>query len=127
MIRYRYNTQIQPAAPFVHLLLRNPANGRELTSAPAQIDSAADRTVLPQALVDSLDLAQIGSMLIGGLGGITYTLPTYVVQIGIHDLPVQTVKVVASADEHWTLLGRDILNNVRLVLDGPKSALEIAP
>jgi hypothetical protein len=125
VIRYRYNTQIQPAAPFVHLLLRNPASGRELPSVPAQIDTAADRTVLPQALADSLALPQIGTMLIGGLGGITYTLPTYVVLIGVHDLAVQPIKVVASADEDWTLLGRDLLNNIRLTLDGPQSALEI--
>jgi hypothetical protein len=125
VIRYRYNTQVRPAAPFVHLLLRNPANGRELSSVPAQIDTAADRTVLPQALADNLGLAQIGTMLIGGLGGITYTLPTYVLLIGVHDLTAQPVKVVASADETWTLLGRDLLNGIRLTLDGPQSALEI--
>lgn len=125
MIRYRYNTQLQPPAPFVHLLLRNPADGSELLAVPAQIDTAADRTVLPQSLVKNLGLAQIGTMLIGGLGGITYTLPTYVVMVGIHDLAVQPIKVVASADEEWPLLGRDILNSVRLTLDGPQSVLEI--
>ncbi len=125
MIRYRYNTQLQPPAPFVHLLLRNPADGSELPAVPAQIDTAADLTVLPQALVKNLGLAQIGSMLIGGLGGITYTLPTYVVLVGIHDLAMQPVKVVASADEAWPLLGRDLLNAVRLTLDGPQSVLEI--
>ncbi len=62
-------------------------------------------------------------MLIGGLGGITYTLPTYVVLVGIHDLAVQPIKVVASADEAWPLLGRDLLNAVRLTLDGPQSVL----
>ena len=95
MIRYRYNTQLQPPAPFVHLLLRNPADGNELSAVPAQIDTAADLTVLPQSLIKNLGLAQIGTLLIGGLGGITYTLPTYVVLIGIHDLVPQPIKVVA--------------------------------
>jgi hypothetical protein len=54
VIRYRYNTQLQPPAPFVHLLLRNPADGSELLAVPAQIDTAADRTVLPQTLVKNL-------------------------------------------------------------------------
>jgi hypothetical protein len=125
VIRYRYNTQVQPPAPFVHLRIRNPADGRELSDVPAQIDTAADRTVLPQALAESLGLAQIGTMLIGGLGGITYNLPTFLVLIGLHDLPQKPVKVVASADEAWILLGRDFLNSVRLTLDGPQSALEI--
>ena len=125
MIRYRYNTQLQPPAPFVHLLLRNPADNNELSAVPAQIDTAADLTVLPQSLIKNLGLAQIGTLLIGGLGGITYTLPTYVVLIGIHDLVPQPIKVVASADEEWPLLGRDLLNSVRLTLDGPQSVLEI--
>jgi hypothetical protein len=125
VIRYRYNTQIEPPAPFVHLLLRNPADGTELSNVPAQLDTAADRTVLPQSVVANLRLAQIGTMLIGGLGGITYTLPTYVVLVSVHDLAPVPVKIVASSDEQWILLGRDVLNALRLTLDGPKGALEI--
>jgi hypothetical protein len=64
-------------------------------------------------------------MLIGGLGGITYTLPTYVVLVSVHDLAPVPVKIVASSDEQWILLGRDVLNALRLTLDGPKGALEI--
>lgn len=126
MIRYRYNTQLQPPAPFVHASLRNPADGTHLDNVPAQIDSAADRTVLPQAVVDQLGLAQTGAMLIGGLGGVTYTLPTYVVLLGIHDFAPRPVKVVASPDEPWILLGRDVLNAVRVTLDGPRQILDLA-
>ena len=64
-------------------------------------------------------------MAIGGLGGIIYSLPTYIVFVAIHDLAPQAVKVVASADEPWMLLGRDVLNGHRLVLDGPGSYLEV--
>jgi len=125
VIRYRYNSQLDPAAPFVHVALRNPADGTELTNISAQVDSAADRSVLPQSLVNQLGLAQIGTLAIGGLGGIIYTLPTYVVFVAIHDLSPQAIKVVASADEPWILLGRDVLNAHRLILDGPGSVLEV--
>jgi predicted aspartyl protease len=125
VIRYRYNTQLQPPAPFVYIQLRNPGDGNQLANVPAQIDTAADRTVLPQSLVKALDLAQIGTMRIGGLGGITYELPTYVVYAGIHDFAMQPVKIVASAEEHWILLGRDVLNAIRFVLDGPHGVLEV--
>jgi hypothetical protein len=126
VIRYRYNTQLQPPAPFVHASLQNPADGTQVDNVPAQIDSAADRTVLPQAVVDQLGLAQTGAMLIGGLGGMTYTLRTYVVLLGIHDLPPRPVKVVATADEPWILLGRDVLNAVRVTLDGPRQVLDVS-
>jgi hypothetical protein len=125
VIRYRYNKQLQPPAPFVHLRIRNPATGKELANVPAQVDSAADRTVLPDRLVHDLELSQIGTTLIGGLGGITYTLATYVVFIGVHDLPYRSIKIVANADEEWALLGRDVLDSLRIVLDGPQGILEI--
>jgi len=70
-------------------------------------------------------LSQVGEILIGGLGGSIYSLPAHVVTLSIHDQPAQTVKVIASADEPWVLLGRDVLNAYRVILDGPRSALEL--
>jgi hypothetical protein len=80
---------------------------------------------LPDAVVQTLDLPQMGTMAVGGLGGITYTLPTYAVLLSIHDLSIQPVKVIGAANEPWVLLGRDVVNAHRLVLDGPQLALEI--
>jgi hypothetical protein len=125
VIRYRYNIQLSPPAPFVHLALRNPADGTELNGIAAQIDSAADRTVLPESIVQELGLAQVGTLPIGGLGGIVYALPTYVVEIAIHDLAPCAVKIVATANESWILLGRDVINAHRLILDGPGGLLDL--
>ena len=125
MIRYRYSNHLSPPAPFVHVTLRNPAGGAELAGVPAQIDTAADRSVLPLALVAQLGLAQTGTLAIGGLGGIVYSLPTFVAFVAIHDLAPQAIKVIASEGEPWMLLGRDVLNAHRLLLDGPASALEV--
>jgi predicted aspartyl protease len=123
--RYNYNSQLQPPAPFVHVVVRNPADGSELQGIPAQIDTGADQTVLPETVVQGLQLPRMGTMLVGGFAGTTITLPTYAVLLGIHDRPLQPVKVVASAEEKWVLLGRDVLNSFRIVVDGPQLVLEI--
>ncbi len=125
MIRYACNRQMQPPAPFLHVSVKNPATVEALPQVPAQVDSAADRTVLPLAIVETLRLPQVGQTLIGGLGGTTHLLPAYVVLLGVHDLPQVPIKVIASADESWVLLGRDALNRHRVVLDGPQLALEL--
>lgn len=125
MIRYRYKIQVQPPAPFVHVSLVNPADGQQLLNVPAQVDTAADRTVLPDAIVRQLGLPQTGVMSIGGLGGITYNLPTHIVLINIADAQPAPLKIVASTDEPWILLGRDFLNAHRMLLDGPQGVLEI--
>jgi hypothetical protein len=125
VIRYNYLTQFDPAAPFVYVTLRNPVSGAEQRDVPAQVDSAADRTLLPDSVVQTLALPQIGTIPIGGVGGVIQTMPSYPLQVAIHTLPALTVEVVASAGEAWILLGRDVLNAHRLLLAGPQQLLEI--
>jgi predicted aspartyl protease len=125
MIRYSYNAQLSPPAPFVLITLRNPVSGDEAKDVPAQLDTAADRTLLPLAVVQALALPAIGSIPIGGVGGTVSIMTVYVVLLGVHTLPQRLIEVVAHPDESWVLLGRDVLNTHRLVLDGSQLALEI--
>jgi hypothetical protein len=125
MTRYPYPALKQPPAPFVYLTLRHPVAGAEARGVPAQVDTAADRTLLPQAVADALGLDRIGELDIGGVGGTRDTMPLYAVLLGIQPLPVRLVEVVAHADEPWVLLGRDVLNGHRIVLDGPNLVLEL--
>ncbi len=125
MIRYTYVRQLEPPAPFVKLTLQNPVTGAELRDVTAQLDNAADRTLLPEQAVQALSLPQIGSIPIGGVGGIVQQMPSYPVRVAIHDLPALTIEVVSSPGESWVLLGRDVLNAHKILLDGPNLVLEI--
>jgi hypothetical protein len=125
MIRYRYLTQFQPPAPFIYVNFRNPVSGAEQRDVPTQVDSAADRTVLPDTVVQALSLPQVGTIMIGGVGGVVQTLPSYPVEVTVHNLPALTIEVVASAGEPWVLLGRDVLNALRTLLEGPQQFVEI--
>lgn len=124
MIRYQYVTDIAPPAPFVNLKLQGPAAG-PTSESPAQLDSAADRTVIPGRLVAELQLTSVRQMMVEGLGGDVHTLDAFVVWIQIHDLQPIAAEVVAHDDEAFVLLGRDVLNQLRIVLDGPNQVLEI--
>ena len=125
MIRYNYLVQLQPPAPFVYVTLRNPVTSAEQRDVPAQLDCAADRTLLPESIAQALALPQIGVITIGGVGGIAQPMPSYPVELAIHNLPAIVVEVVASPGESWILLGRDVMNAHRFLLDGPQLALEI--
>jgi len=123
-IRYRYHP-VQPPAPFVNVTLQHPTGSPERRDVPAQADSGADRTVFPEDLARSMGLPQVGRTQIGGLGGILHTLPLFAVLLAVHDLPAQPIEVVTNSGEPWILLGRDVLNAHRILLDGPQLALEI--
>jgi hypothetical protein len=126
VIRYGYLRQVQPPAPFVNLVLRHPRNGNEMHDVPAQLDTGADRTVMPEKLVQALGLPRIGRFEMEGLGGAIHVLFSFAVLLRVHDLSFQRLEAIACSDEEWILLGRDVLNNHRIVLDGPQLALEIS-
>jgi len=125
MIRYLYNQQVNPPAPFVYVSLRCPETGNIVENLPAQVDSAADRTVIPASLVDPLGMIPADQLLVAGLGGEVFSAPAFFIKLTLHDLSPQEVLVLAHDDEPFVLLGRDVLNRHRLLLDGPGLALEI--
>jgi hypothetical protein len=54
-----------------------------------------------------------------------FLLPTYRLELSIRDCPAVLIEVLAHPEEPFLLLGRDVLNRHRVVLDGPSLALEI--
>ena len=125
MIRYGYNQQVIPPAPFVHVTLRCPETGKEAADLPAQIDSAADRTVIPAKLVEELSLVPLDELRVSGFGGQVFLLPTYRLELTVRSLQPLLVEVIAHAEEPFVLLGRDVFNAHRVLLDGPRLALEM--
>ena len=69
MIRGPYTTHVEPPAPFVPVELTSPLDGTSTATVPAQIDTAADRTLVPQAVLEALGLEPIDRIPIGASGG----------------------------------------------------------
>jgi hypothetical protein len=67
MIRYNYNQQIVPPAPFVHVTLVCHETGKAVADIPGQLDCAADRTVIPGALAAQLGLVPLDEVSVSGL------------------------------------------------------------
>jgi hypothetical protein len=125
MISYRYVDDFNPPAPFVIITVRCPATGSQVPDLPAQVDSAADRTVLPGPLVTGLGLVEDGRLLFQGFEGEVVELPIFLVEVRVHNFPAVLVRAVLGAREPHILLGRDVLNVHRTLLDGPKLAVEV--
>lgn len=125
MIRYRYSHQLSPPAPFVKVTLRCPATGNRTDDLPAQLDLAADRTVLPGSVVAGLGLVEDGRALFQGFAGEVIELPVFLVEIQVHDFAPMLIRSALGEKEPYILLGRDVLNAHRILLDGPQLAVEI--
>ena len=59
MSRFRYNRQVNPQAPFVYASVGGPAEGTLSQECPAQLDIAADLSVIPWQLAEDLQLDRL--------------------------------------------------------------------
>jgi hypothetical protein len=125
MTRYRYVTELTPPAPFVTVSLRCPSTGRQAEGLPAQVDTAADRTVVPDGIITTLGLVPDGRAVFQGFGGQLLELPIFLVALILLDCPPVLARVALGQGEPYILLGRDVLNTQRILLDGPGLAVEI--
>ena len=125
MIRHNCISQKQPAAPFVRVSLQHPQTGAELQNLPAQIDTGADQTLVPFSIAAKSGLHQTGEVAVVGVGGNDEQMPLFEIILKVHSYPPQRMEVLSHPQEPWILLGRDLPNSFRLVLDGPNPVLEL--
>lgn len=123
MPRYDDN-HFSPAAPVAHVTLRAPDSSRVIDEVPLLIDSGADVTLLPQTTIDLLGIAiETGEsyQLVGFDGSISVARAVRVDLL----LGRKTFKGrFLLSDQSQGVLGRDVLNHLCLVLDGPRQMWE---
>lgn len=113
-------TQFAPPAPLARVTLRNPDTGTVWSDVPMLLDSGADVTLIPQAAVSQLGVTVVPGLryeLIGFDGNISFT-------------PVVRLELIFCrrtfrgrfllTDQGWGILGRNVLNAVALLFDGPR-------
>ena len=108
-----------PPAPLARVTLRNPANRNSLTDIAMLIDTGADITLIPQASANQLGLTidpNTGYELMAFDGS---TSVAQIVQLDLLFLRHVFRGRFLLTNQAYGILGRDILNHVRIVFDGP--------
>ena len=107
------------------ITLLRPFGDDVITDLPAQVDTGADRTVVPSDLIEKLGLIPLDEVPVIGFGGITTKVRTCLVRLSLRGKEPVALKVFLSDSEPHILLGRDILNHYRILHDGPRLILEV--
>ena len=123
-VTFRYIATATPAAPYVYVSLGRP-DGARLDDIPAKVDTGADRTVIPTVLIERLNPEEVERREFEGLGGHRVSMPIVRVIVTIRGCASVEVDAAGNDGEPHILLGRDVLNNFRIVFDGPNAKLEI--
>ena len=109
-----------PPAPVAYVALRNSATGAVLPNVPMLIDTGADATLLPSDAIEKLevDAEEDANFEVQVFDGQIKRLKS--VKLELYFLDKKFVGEYLLIDQPMGILGRNILNNIRILLDGPR-------
>ena len=113
-----------PPAPLARVTLRKPGTGETVSDVPMLIDSGADVTLIPQQSLMRLGVKvdpDVGYEVTGFDGRRSIA---QVVTLDLVFLKRVFKGKFLVSDQEWGILGRDVVNHVAVVLDGPRLAWE---
>jgi hypothetical protein len=122
-MRTRYNMSEIPPAPYITLEIAPSGRRRKPIRRRAKIDSGASMTLIPESLPKRWRLPFVISTTLRAYDGQDTVRPLYLVDI-IGSRHFQDVWVTVVPRRH-ILLGRDILNQLHVTLNGPQQTIEI--
>jgi hypothetical protein len=116
-------SRFAPPAPVASVVVRHPDSGVSVSDVPMLIDSGADVTLTPKAIVAAIGgtAANQRYQLVGFDGT---TSEADAVQAIVVFLNKRFRGQYLVIDTEIGILGRDVLNHLRLTLDGPKLVWE---
>jgi hypothetical protein len=108
-----------PPAPLARVALRHPVNGTTQSDVPMLIDSGAEVTLVPLASINAIGVTPLsgdGYEIMGFDGSRSVARA---VQLDLLFLRRAFKGRLLVIDQEWGILGRDILNHVAILLNGP--------
>ena len=113
-----------PPAPVAYVTLRNPATGALLPDVPMLIDTGADTTLLPVDAVEQLGIEPDKDEVFEVQGFDGEIRMVKLVKLELFFLDKKFGGEFLLVDRPIGILGRNDLNNIRLLLDGPSETWE---
>ena len=92
---------------------------------PALLDTGCDISIIPLGSANELGLEVKGTGTLEGVTGDVADLPTFEVYLSVNPNAQEKLEVMGW-HEDFAILGRDILNNYHITLDGPNLTLTIS-
>ena len=100
--------------------VRNPQTGTTLSDVPMLLDSGADVSLIPRSYIEQLGLDLIADSVYELMGFDGTTSFARVVETELLFLGRTFRGRFLVLEQEWGILGRDIMNHVRLWLNGPE-------
>lgn len=122
---YSYSTNYTPAMPVCQVYL-GPGGGEPvLGPLEAILDTGADIAVIPRRYLRQVGAKWVSRGRARSLWGDARAVDVYAVALALDGLRVTALRVLADDQGDEIVLGRMVLNRLKIVLDGPAAMVEI--
>ncbi len=117
--------EFSPAMPVLEIGVSRAGRDRPAITIEAVIDSGSDGTLIPLDYLERADAQYIDRTFIRGVTGHRQSIDLYLVTIHIGAYRVHAVRAGALPENSQTLLGRDVLNQLNIMLNGLASVTDV--
>jgi predicted aspartyl protease len=126
VISHDYDVETyDPAAPVVEIVIGHPTIIGLQDRLMALIDSGADASMLPISILNKVGARFIETRQMRGATGHRLVVDTYLVSVQLGPYKLHGIQAVAMREGFEAVLGRDVLNQLKIVLNGPANVVEI--
>lgn len=126
-MKYPYDTSYQPPFPVAQVVFYNSDEGLRTSLETALLDTGADGSLVPIAYLRQILAPALTDTRIRSHWGEWRSVQLFVVDLELGDLRLPDVFVVGDEQGNEIVLGRDVLNKLRILLDGPANLADIPP
>lgn len=125
-MKFRYSRNYYPAAPMVDVIFIAAAEQERVGPLPAMVDSGADGTIVPIQYLDEIQAPPTVEMVMRSQWGERRRVLLYLVDVQIGDVTLPGIEVVGDEESDEVILGRDVLNHLRVLLNGPAETVDVS-
>ena len=126
MLTFEYDPSYEPLMPVATVTLIHPNQSNNLIEVTALVDSGADGTLLPIAILNQINAPLIGDGYMRGVLGTSEPVDICLVQMQIGPHYVGGIRAAGMPDgSEAIIVGRDVLNHFVVTLNGLASMVEI--
>jgi len=122
----KYSYDYYPPAPVIDVTFITAAEYLRTQSFVALVDSGADATIVPIRYLDEIHAPPTVEMIARSQWGERRRVMLYLVDVSVGDVTLPGIEVIGDEFVDEVVLGRDVLNKLVVVLNGPNGRLTIS-
>jgi predicted aspartyl protease len=125
VLTFDYDTSYAPPAPVIEIEIDGYNRLFGKAALRAMVDSGADASLIPLEVLDAVGATYKETAWMRSVAGDRSRVDLYLVGVEIRPHLIRGLHVVAAPNNTEAIIGRDVLNQLVLTLDGPGEVVTI--